>query len=635
MDLRYSAQKKIALPEFRPEYLRDWALAIPPAKLQGILEQLPPVKGGFRPGKDVPVRLQAYFGRMSRWSEEDWFLFGRLWILWTRAHPAIEEGLGVTTPDRLIETVQVMVDAPEARRQALVNLVLLSRGGQLTQEIIRIWDQTGPFPPDPEVHSIISSAQTATEAAVPGRIAVIEQRAGQLDNAFQALGADLKSVWVQIRSLQKTAGVVPVLDSAVKSTEEQVKHLSTRLLELEEGNGRASKGLDSLDNQIRKTRSEVTNLQLQLQALSAELVKCRDIQETFSLEQRELAESASTMNVELRQIRERVDNLSDIVASLGSQMKPIAEPPVSLTTGSHLTARKISADEPMELDSLESAVSHLARNLNLLGIMLPQAQALSLDIIAAITTGQLVTLTGSLAGIVAERCALSLASTDVKQVRIPVGLIDTQCLDTFLDLALTAADTNCSSTAVILDNANFSAFEVYAAGLRRFVAERVLGLTDSMLQLLLFICLTDGPATVQHGKGLLEVGPMFDTDALGWLDSPAKPPIPGCLCPDVWSSLTVDRRVDWEDAWVPDWFVRSAGPLWRRALSRAAMVRSALTHSSADPALELAPELAFGWILPMGLEISPEELNSVLQNASLDVRSTTLAMLYGVEVDSQ
>lgn len=639
LDVSYPPEKRAFLAEAPTDYLRDLALDIPVSKLQSVLDQLPPVKGGFRPGKDRSVRLSTYFARMNRWSQGDWQLFGRIWLLWTQSHPAIEQVLAITSEERLDLLVTALIEVPEKRREVIMTMILGARGKGLTQEKIRAWYDLGPFPPDPEVTMLCGLAPTAADAAVPDRMSAVEHKVSHIESVYQDLASELKVLSGEARGLMKLPGAITETQNKLRSTEDAMRQVVTRIQEVEEAIGRLIKDLDRQGTGLKLIRSEIGGVQSQVVAVARDVDHCREAIESSTTRQGALSELVMSLSVQLEEVQaatrqfamdleERLTQLTIVAATRATT--PNEQPEL----GPQLPVREIRISDPILLENMETVRSHLAKNLYGLGVKLPQAQKLAVEVLSALLTGQLVTFAGSLGSMVAERCAVSLAGAATKVASIPVGLLDGRPLDKFLESCLSESEMGSSPVAIVLQGVNRSAFEAYGDGLRRFVSERILALPDRDYGVMLFASALDGPSTIPYGKCLAELGPVFDTDALGWLDKTLLPPTPGTIYRNaLLEALALpDIKLDWEETWLPDWLLRSAGVLWRRALLRATSHYMALGLGSALEHGPIPSDLAFGWVLPMILQFRPDEAGGIVESLDLDGRATALLSLYGVDM---
>ncbi|KPA09470.1 hypothetical protein MHK_010302 [Candidatus Magnetomorum sp. HK-1] len=182
----------------------------------------------------------------------------------------------------------------------------------------------------------------------------------------------------------------------------------------------------------------------------------------------------------------------------------------------HLT--QIQIPEKLEItDSLDKLHLHMMKNLKAIGLIKIKARQLANEILAGLGAGSLIMFSGSLSRFLAETCAKSIAAkNEIQVLHIPVGLLDGyqfhQELSHCLDLALHSDYL----TAIIFEGINLSAFECYGQTLRQIITNRLITNNDSYNHIACFATLAEGLAGLPLTKEFCELGPIFDTDLLGW-----------------------------------------------------------------------------------------------------------------------
>lgn len=634
----YPPEKKDALAGVPAERLRDFALGIPAPALQSLLDHLPSVRG-FRPGKDGPVRLLTYFGRLNRWTEDDWSLLGRIWGSWTLSQPAFAETLNLSTLEELRQLAEDIGEDPSRRRNTVMVLVQAAQRRLLTQETIRRWYDFGPMPPDTEVTVLCGLAPTQDEIALSDRLAALEKKVSHADEVHQNATNQIKSLVGEVGSVKKVFGVVAEVQSKLHSFDQHIRQTSEKLRALEHFIGQVDKDVETQRGDLKKARTESNAMLQQIADLGKEAEEARKgiARMTAVGVSHEQAIAALTNAVEV--VQGKVDEIHHQIESQQNAFLraagDVVAPSQTCEGKAGLVVRETRAMDAVSLDTLEEAEKHLSQNLHRLGIKLPQAQRLATDIVASLCGGQVITFGGALSSMVAERCAASLAGGMTRVVHIPVGLLDSKSVDSLLASWVREIHEDYRVVGVVLEGANRSAIEVYSTGIRQFAMERILGMNDAGCGLFVFASLVDGPSAIPPGKSSYELGPFFDVDALGWIDKLSLPVTHGHLKYD--ALLNAIRNaptigIEWEETDVPGWLLREGGVLWRRTLLQAVRFRSALSPANFSSTESISPELAFGWILPMALQTSPAKAGEVSVTHKDDARISQLLLLRNVEV---
>jgi len=184
-----------------------------------------------------------------------------------------------------------------------------------------------------------------------------------------------------------------------------------------------------------------------------------------------------------------------------------------------------------------SIVEHLERNILAAGLLSRSAKSLAREVLAGLGAGQLVTFRGSVAPLIAELCAQTIAAQSAWMTRIPVGMLSSNDLGHLINSFLAESRSQDSMRVLIIDGLNRSALEVFGSELSSLIGRRLLNLAPSAPRLHLLGTVVDGPSALPIGPGLCELGPILDVDALNWSPKGAQGTIEGTFVPStVWDA---------------------------------------------------------------------------------------------------
>ncbi len=570
-----------------------------------VVSRLPKMPGGFRPGKDVPFRIRKFFARLGRWDDDDWQLMCELWCLWTRSQSHLYEALGSPSSEELERLVREANQSRERLHELIGGLVVAARAGSVDQESIREWYELGPLPSDPIASMLIALAPTKEEKAWLARLRAMEDR-------FPVLEHSLQQAMEDSRSLQDLPQTVAELANERLALRMEVEALGkglgiSRVFESEarEALGNIGRKVDTLLHQDVELGVRLNAVELRVQ----ELESCRE--SAFDpagilTQQEEIRQSIQLLSGELDRLRTIISGLESHLVIETRQVGGTDHLPQILVTP-HVEPNLSTS----EFQDCGSIIKHLEQNLFDLGLQRKQSRRLAVDVLTAALTGQMIVFSGSMAFTSAMRCAYSLSGNQVYVLRVPVGLWDSSGFDRSFQEIVDTARASGGTAAVIIEGINRSALEVYGSYLRELICNRALGLQDLESPLIILGTVVHGSSAIPYGKELLELGPVFDTDSLGWTYRSARYADPGVILPQVWSErANPEISPYWEGEILPQEVSVEAGPLWRRMVSLAYHV-----HEEIDPSVDLPPaaRLSFGWVLPMALHLRlelPEEILS-------------------------
>lgn len=216
-------------------------------------------------------------------------------------------------------------------------------------------------------------------------------------------------------------------------------------------------------------------------------------------------------------------------APLPPPAPPVAPlPPPVAEAQPPFTVDRAATEVPLLNNPLD-AWRHLAANLKRIGMPPSVAQRWSADMLAAATTGQAISVRGSLASGVCSVVAASLVGNVSISVEIPVGCL--KLLD-FKELRR-AALTGDSAVpwGVIVHGANRSCPDAYGGDLLDRVTARSCGILSRTMFPLVILSLREGPSALSPTAKFSELGPVFHTDAFAWRGHLGEAVQPAMLSP--------------------------------------------------------------------------------------------------------
>ncbi|WP_374712412.1 hypothetical protein [Symbiobacterium terraclitae] len=433
-----------------------------------------------------------------------------------------------------------------------------------------------------------------------------------MEDRFPVLEHSLQQAMEDSRSLQDLPQTVAELANERLALRMEVEALGkglgiSRVFESEarEALGNIGRKVDTLLHQDVELGVRLNAVELRVQ----ELESCRE--SAFDpagilTQQEEIRQSIQLLSGELDRLRTIISGLESHLVIETRQVGGTDHLPQILVTP-HVEPNLSTS----EFQDCGSIIKHLEQNLFDLGLQRKQSRRLAVDVLTAALTGQMIVFSGSMAFTSAMRCAYSLSGNQVYVLRVPVGLWDSSGFDRSFQEIVDTARASGGTAAVIIEGINRSALEVYGSYLRELICNRALGLQDLESPLIILGTVVHGSSAIPYGKELLELGPVFDTDSLGWTYRSARYADPGVILPQVWSErANPEISPYWEGEILPQEVSVEAGPLWRRMVSLAYHV-----HEEIDPSVDLPPaaRLSFGWVLPMALHLRlelPEEILS-------------------------
>jgi hypothetical protein len=279
----------------------------------------------------------------------------------------------------------------------------------------------------------------------------------------------------------------------------------------------------------------------------------------------------------------------------------------------HLT--QVQMPESIKIaKSFEDLEGTIVKNFKAIGLIKTKAQKLASEILAGLGAGSLITFSGSLAFLLAETCAKSIAAkNEIQVMHIPVGLLDSYQFHQEIMGCLNKASQSDYLTAIILEGINLSAFECYAQTFCQMITNRLINQEASLNHVVCFATLAEGPACLPISKEFCHFGPIFHSDHVGWGSKGFTKKIKG-------STISKENWNHWlqscEQIEIPEDLqhlfenMSEISQLWKIS------IRKACQFLGAENPLE---SLGFGWLMPRAMcDVNNQEVLLQFCDESID-----------------
>lgn len=491
-------------------------MAIPIKQRNEKARQLPPVSKGFRPGvqKELDERLRRYVLRVRKWADDDWELFGQLWVAWTNSRPALHAAI------QELEQEARDNGSLDSQRERLYldGLVRQSESWKVSREEIREFYEFGYFAPDSTLDQLVDRARPASEI-------LLVTKQGRMEEDLREIHELIASVAARLDKLE--AYNVPA----------EVRRLEAVVDDLKESSSRVREDLGGVSDGLASLTTRVASLGQSAEAVAEVddgLGRLRATLETLSAQSTEHAQS-------LESIRRDVEDTVDRIMKVGA---PSHTPRVVLRTNAN-------GDAVNYLENPEAIHRALFDALGGLGVRRPMAHRLATELISAWQCGQWVFLRGPASRLVAHVCSVGLSACLFEWATVPIGVLDSVDMDGLVERM--ASRRHDFAAAVVVEGINLSPLEAYGGGLTRWGEAQLLGLSDASLQVsedtFVMATIHDGPGALPLSPLYSLLGPVFDTQFWEW--SPTghgRLPEPGQILAGVMANgePDMDDVSDWE-----------------------------------------------------------------------------------------
>lgn len=597
----FPEERKLAIKEYSFDEFKEFLNFMPAGVLSNAIKVLPKMKG-FRAGKDTEIRLKVFFGRIDRWDEKDWGLFSKIWLLWTASQERLKNLLN---SQDIKGTVEKMIESQSERLRIINNLV----NAELTQDVIRYWLKFGPFNIDMDTLWLVTLAPTPMIKKLQGRFDTLER-------SFE-LQDDLLKKQIQI-------------------VQENLSILSNDFDEFKQE-------VSLLRGEIARITSRTQENAYVLSTLNKDVGKLSKLESISSDSYNRLVERVTSINQKSMELEQHIDalttnhsrledsfkelNLNELISNTMWDKKTV-QIAASAEVVDQLVVRSIEfKSTPTQLSSSEEALTHLKNNLNSIGIKLADAKSISFEVLSAVLSNQLVMFSGSMGMFVAEYCAASLCGHIVKVINVPFGKTEEFFSKEQLDEWINEAKSCGYPIAIILEGINRSAFEVYGANLKKFIAERIVDLKNEEIPIIFMATLVTGPSVLTLSRELLDIGPIFNTDCIGWGYKHVTPYINGVID----SNLLIRKKIEMNDYLeiedlLPRGIVERGSILWRKTIAATYKMMIQL-----DSSFDFS-SVNFGWLIPTTSIYFTDHMEQLFDEIELDERCKALIKHMALEV---
>lgn len=613
--------QKAGLSEFK-----KLVLALPKNKQEETLKPLPKVNG-FRKGKDTEIRLQKFYLRSNSWNVKDWSVILNAWYMYTELQVFFRNVLGFNTRSELETIIESLISSKKHRHKIISNLVQSAQIESVTQESLERWLLFSPLPQDQTVSNFIAFTPKQSLSDFNSRLSTI-------DNDIIAIkreAVNTNQLQVTNKAVQKITTDLNMLSVQLGSVIGKVNNTVERIIQAEEKQDTLVEDLADFAKGTKSIQNKVTTMTKKINSLEKEMSSASDkIDNIFkSVESlQSFIDDYSLLTAKVEAIKNTIE-LSSYNLSKPSEVMNNKKSESPLNIPIAVESKSVIDDSVLDLNTKEEIVSHLEQNLKQLGVKHQHARLVAKEVVIALASGQLVTLQGSLALSVAERCAACLVGGNYKLIKIPFGCIESRSLEEIVcDLFEESKSTN-RPIAIIFEGINRSAFEVYGSYVRQFIIERIMQFNTELHSIFMFATINDGPAMIPIGRETLELGPLITVDSLRWTNKAPTSVSLGSVSKTTFAEEFYFDKIEYEleDSIVPEWLQILGGPLWRRMLLRTNSISMELSPST-DP----FESTLFGWIIPLALCLNTEQVSDFIEFMEQDDRLKLLMMKYAPEV---
>lgn len=596
--ISYPEDRKITIQKYSFDDFRTFLGNIPMGILSSAIKMLPRRKG-FRVDKDIDIRLKVYFARIERWDDKEWSLFSKLWVLWTDSHEQLKSLLKYQDEKEFNSLVIKMIDNQDELLKILNNLVI----GEVAQDIIREWIKFSPFSMNMDSLWLVNLAPTPFTKKLQARLELLEER----------LVSNVK------QSEEKMQEMVKGIDENVLVLSKEFKEYSAIASILREETTGLTKKSQVIEESVLELKGEIKALAKREAFLSNTYKHLTGQIDVINSKSTELVKQVNEIDLKLLGQEESYKGLDpeELLLLLDRQTNQAA---VTAEKANRLTIKEVEFKlPPVQLASGQDAMIHLKKNLNGLGIKLADAKEIAFEVLAAVLTNQMVMFSGSMSLFAAEYCAASLCGNTVKVISVPFGQIDELISEEQLRQWLNEAESYHQPIAIILEGINRSAFEIYGSNLRKYIAEQIIGRANWNYPIFIMATLVTGPSVLSLSKEYLEIGPVFNTDCIGWSYKNIEPYVNGVIDPKllIKKDIDISDYLEIEDL-LPGGIIEHGSILWRKTIAATYKMMIQL-----DPSFNFS-SVNYGWLIPITSLHFKERMEQPFDEIELDERSKSL-----------
>lgn len=479
-----------------------------------------------------------------------------------------------------------------------------------SQEAIVRFLTFSPFEETPEITGLIESSKPAHEVERDYALSKLPERLHKDEEQLQSLEAHVRS-----------------LTARIDASAADIQNLQGEFAASSPSSGDAERAEKALSDLATALRSDIKTVAEQIAAVRDAAEK-RDQRAGTRLDDLEnlvlgLPDAAGAQAAELAVA---VKALTDRVTQVEARPEPssAAAPSSSAAPAVPSLVRVSRAEHPKPLKAVPEAVSFLASALEAIGMKAGSAALVAEEVLAASLLRQVISFRGAFGTLVARACATALAAAQVRRIAMPLGLQDA----TLIAQAATPDDGEQGAVrAIVIEGINLGPIEVIYDTLADAVAA-----PDG--HALVFASMTSGLAAFPDQPLYLELGPIFDVDALDWKHrgGQAGAAHTGTLQPDVLEPSTKSNakaHPDLEEALrlVRTGTKRRNPKIELNAIAFLGALES-IRKSASPTSLQ---SMAFVWVMPLWQmeNVSPDKMDDELDGgtAGAETADTRLVRL--------
>ncbi|MEK3899264.1 hypothetical protein [Paenibacillus sp. FSL R7-0179] len=597
----YPEERKVIIRDYSFDEFKAFFDLIPTGMLANSIKVLPKING-FRTGKDTEIKLKVFLGRIDRWDQKEWRLFSRIWILWAESQESL---MNLINHQDIKTTVEKMLSS-QSEKIRIMNILVQ---GEISQSIISQWLKFGPFNIDMDILWLVSLAPSATLKRLEERLETLERQNYDLQQKLfekqsETIEENLSTLASDFLNIKQAVSLLDKETAKAARKAQQIEHetltLTSHVNKLSKYESISSDAYKKLVEQIASLNQTSKDLELNYNMLASDQLRLED-----HLNQIDMNEIETSIG--------RIKKLDQTAAT--AEVYQIYESTIKFES------------EPIQLISLEQALTHLKNNLNSLGIKLADAKSISFEVLSAVLSNQLVMFSGSMAMFVAEYCAASLCGHTAKIINVPFGKIDDLVSYERIDQWINQAKSYGCPIAIIFEGLNRSSFEVYGASLKKFIAKRIVMLKSEDIPIVFMGTIVTGPSVLNLGKEILEIGPVFNTDHIGWNYKNITPYTTGVIDSSILTrqGIEIIDHLEIEDL-LPKGIVEHGSILWRKTIAA-----TYKTMIQLDSSFDFS-SVNFGWLIPTTSLYFSDHMEQLFDEIELDERCKALINYMKLEI---
>lgn len=423
-------------------------------------------------------------------------------VAWVQSYPALNNVLeGIDNEADFSKDGRVQEGNTAVDIECIEALVKAALDGHLDASKVFRFYEFGFFLPDPRIDELLTKLRSVsrTEPETSEIESVESKRLTDQITKFGSQINELAEYLTQVGETQK---------SNREELDEEVSKLKKELIDIKDEFGKhitdvkarldarsetkSLKSLEDLVSRLTKTQSDLASLAAgsakQIEKLKQEFVVLRKSYEGALEDQRR--------------------NFEELSANLKAEFSEVSILPRITVHQNKYTQSKEITKSSDELFSL------LLDNLSGAGLKAEDALVIARDLLAAVFAGQMPIFKGSLASVLAEAAAASIATERQLTYRVPFGTADHLSLQEHF--RINAKERVRNITLIIIDGINNVAFEQVGSEVQQFVLGNQGLESDKRSPVVVLGVAKSGPSSLPISSELASLGPVFDTDNYGW-----------------------------------------------------------------------------------------------------------------------